>query len=191
MAELGDVIGGDIITSTFTNQVKDRTVMRYANAAARDASVLTPVSGDLAWLIAEQVVTVYSGTSWSTLVTASTEASSGFSGTLSAIVGGYQPTGATFNFRAGGLYVVTCSGFMNVSTGAARPEFRAGALNAAQVEQYYTITKAAGSDAVMPFSFTYTQTYAANDGLYLAIQRNDVTGTQLFTQCSIVAQRAG
>ena len=63
MAELGDVIGGDIITSTFTNELKDRTVMRYANAAARDASITTPQNGDVAWLLTG-TLTVYNGSKW-------------------------------------------------------------------------------------------------------------------------------
>jgi len=63
MAELGDVIGGDIITSTFTNELKDRTVMRYANAAARDASITTPQNGDVAWLLTGSL-SIYNGSTW-------------------------------------------------------------------------------------------------------------------------------
>ena len=49
MSEIPDVAGGETITSAFTNNVKNRTVMRYANEAARDASIPVPVEGDLAY----------------------------------------------------------------------------------------------------------------------------------------------
>ncbi len=64
MPEIPDVIGGDLITATYNNQVRDRAVMRYSNAAARDSSVPIPVAGDLAWLNDIEGVTVYNGTVW-------------------------------------------------------------------------------------------------------------------------------
>ena len=64
MAELNDVTGGETITATFTNQVKNRTVMRYADAASRDASIPAPVGGDLAYLQDVDRITYYDDTSW-------------------------------------------------------------------------------------------------------------------------------
>ena len=64
MSELGDVSGGETISSAFTNNVKNRTVMRYANAAARDASIPVPVEGDMAYLQAENVITYYASAQW-------------------------------------------------------------------------------------------------------------------------------
>jgi len=64
MAELPDVSGGDTVASGFTNQVKNRTTMRYASAAARDASIPVPVSGEVAWLVDVALVTVYNGAEW-------------------------------------------------------------------------------------------------------------------------------
>ena len=42
--------------------------MRYANAAARDASIPVPVSGDVAWLLDVDRVTIYTGAAWVALV---------------------------------------------------------------------------------------------------------------------------
>lgn len=64
MSELADVAGGQSITSAFTNQVKERTVMRYVSAAARDASIPVPQEGSLAYLLDTNRVTVYNGSYW-------------------------------------------------------------------------------------------------------------------------------
>ena len=44
-----------------------RSVMRFATAAARNASVTAPVAGMIAWLSAERVWTGYDGSAWVTL----------------------------------------------------------------------------------------------------------------------------
>ena len=62
--ELGDVIGGDTVAAGFTNAVKDRTAMRYANATERDALVPTPAGGELAWLNDVSGLTMWVGTYW-------------------------------------------------------------------------------------------------------------------------------
>ena len=67
MSELSDVIGGNTITATFTNEVKERSVMRYADAAARDTSIPAPVAGSLAWLQDVDQITVYDGAVWVTV----------------------------------------------------------------------------------------------------------------------------
>ena len=64
MAELADVIGGDIVTAAFTNDVKNRSVMRYASASARDSSIPTPQDGDVAWLQDANSLTIYANGSW-------------------------------------------------------------------------------------------------------------------------------
>ena len=61
MSELSDVTGGQIIGAAFTNQVKERTAMRYASAAARDASVPIPVEGALAYLQDVRTLTMWAG----------------------------------------------------------------------------------------------------------------------------------
>jgi hypothetical protein len=67
MSELGNVAGGETVTASFTNDVKNRTVMRYADAAARDASIPVPVDGDVAWLSASDDLTIYNGGTWLTM----------------------------------------------------------------------------------------------------------------------------
>ena len=67
MSELSDVTGGQIIGASFTNQVKERTVMRYASAATRDTSIPIPVEGSLAYLLDVNQVTVYNGSVWEVL----------------------------------------------------------------------------------------------------------------------------
>ena len=71
MSELNDVAGGETIASTFTNQVKERTVMRYASAAARDASIPAPIAGSLAFLDDTDTITMYDGglAAWVTVAT--------------------------------------------------------------------------------------------------------------------------
>jgi len=67
MSELNDVIGGNTITASFTNEVKERSLMRYATAATRDTSIPAPVAGSLAWLEDVSNITVYDGAVWITI----------------------------------------------------------------------------------------------------------------------------
>jgi len=62
--ELGDVSGGDVIAAGFTNNVKDRTIMRYASAASRDAIITAPVAGSLSYLDNTSQVEIYTGSFW-------------------------------------------------------------------------------------------------------------------------------
>ena len=72
MSELADVSGGQTITSSFTNQVKERSAMRYSSAAARDTSIPAPIAGSLAYLQDSDTVTMYDGTVWVTLTDVTT-----------------------------------------------------------------------------------------------------------------------
>lgn len=72
MAEIPDVIAGDPIEAAWGNQIRDRSLQRYATAAARDAANPAPVTGDMAWITteAEEGLTVpgiseiHDGTAW-------------------------------------------------------------------------------------------------------------------------------
>lgn len=66
MSEVPDVAGGDVITSAHMNTVKNRTIQRYDDAAARDTAVPSPQEGDLAFLRDTEKVTVYAGPNWET-----------------------------------------------------------------------------------------------------------------------------
>ena len=71
MSELADVAGGQTITSSFTNQVKERSAMRYTSAAARDTSIPAPIAGSLAYLQDSDTLTLYDGTNWVDVIDAS------------------------------------------------------------------------------------------------------------------------
>jgi len=64
MPELPDVVPGATIQTARANQIRDRVIQRYASAAARDASVLIPVDGDVAWLSDTNRLTIYDGSAW-------------------------------------------------------------------------------------------------------------------------------
>ena len=64
MSEMPDVISGETITSEWGNDIRDRTVQRYATVAARTASMPTPVEGDLSYLQDSNTVHVYNGSTW-------------------------------------------------------------------------------------------------------------------------------
>lgn len=64
MAEMPDVIGGETITSEWGNDIRDRTIQRYATVAARTAAHPTPVEGDLSYLQDSNTVDVYNGAAW-------------------------------------------------------------------------------------------------------------------------------
>ena len=50
MSELTDRLAGETILASFHNAVKERTMMRYANLAALDASIALPDPGSFAYL---------------------------------------------------------------------------------------------------------------------------------------------
>jgi len=64
MTEIPDVTPGGTIQTAWGNQIRDRAIMRYVSAAARDASVLVPVDGDVAWLQDVNELTMYTGSAW-------------------------------------------------------------------------------------------------------------------------------
>jgi len=64
MTEIPDVTPGGTIQTAWGNQIRDRALMRYANAAARDASNPIPASGDMAWLLDVDRLTIYTGAVW-------------------------------------------------------------------------------------------------------------------------------
>jgi len=64
MPEVPDVTPGGTIQTAWGNDIRDRAIMRYASAAARDVSVPVPVDGDVAWLQDVDKLTIYDGTVW-------------------------------------------------------------------------------------------------------------------------------
>lgn len=67
MPEIPDVVTGEVIASTWGNDIRDRAVQRYANAATRTASVPAPEEGALSYLLDTNLVYVYDGAAWVTI----------------------------------------------------------------------------------------------------------------------------
>ena len=64
MAEMANVVGGEIITDEWGNLIRSRTVQRYATVAARTAGHPTPTAGDLSYLQDSGDLDVYHGGTW-------------------------------------------------------------------------------------------------------------------------------
>jgi hypothetical protein len=75
---------GPVAIKAALDSVGPKSVMRFANAAARDALLTAPVAGMLAWLDSDGAYTEYSGTRWfarKRFLTAAVTNSAGFTGT--------------------------------------------------------------------------------------------------------------
>jgi len=70
MSEIQDVVPGSDVESTWGNLIKDRTLQRYSTQATLDASILTPSSGEFAYVVDESAVKVWTGASWDVLLDA-------------------------------------------------------------------------------------------------------------------------
>jgi hypothetical protein len=68
MSELADRLPGEVIFAAYANQIRDRALMRYVDATARDASEPLPDSGEMAWLTSTGELQVYDGSDWRTMV---------------------------------------------------------------------------------------------------------------------------
>jgi hypothetical protein len=64
MPEIANVVSGNTITSSWGNAIRDRTVQRYATAAARTSGHPSPVEGDLSYLQDSNTLWYYNGTAW-------------------------------------------------------------------------------------------------------------------------------
>ncbi len=64
MPEIPDVIPGADVESTWGNDIRSRTLMRYTDQASLSASILTPDAGDFAYVIDESAVKVWTGAAW-------------------------------------------------------------------------------------------------------------------------------
>ena len=64
MAEIPDRLPGEIIFASYSNDIRDRAVMRYVDRTARDNSVPVPVTGDLAYITTLGVFEIFDGVAW-------------------------------------------------------------------------------------------------------------------------------
>ena len=64
-----DVIPGEPIEAAWGNPIRDTTIQRTATEATRDVEWPIPVSGDLAYIEALDVIQYFNGTGWVALIT--------------------------------------------------------------------------------------------------------------------------
>jgi microcystin-dependent protein len=65
-AWIPDVVTGETIEAVWGNQIRDRTITPFPNAAARDAAIPAPKIGMTVWLTDSKTMSSYDGTAWST-----------------------------------------------------------------------------------------------------------------------------
>ncbi|MGX1669771.1 hypothetical protein [Streptomyces sp. NPDC055400] len=103
-----------------------RTVLRFADAASRDAKVVAPVAGMLAWLSTPKQFTYYTGTAWAQLApgpvhkantTTGTTTSTAYVETLTGSTG--DPTTVTFVAPPSGAVLITLGARANSSAATA------------------------------------------------------------------------
>lgn len=64
MAEMPDVAQGAVIADDWGNDIRDRTIQRYANVTERTTLHPTPAAGDMAFMEDADLLYVYSGSAW-------------------------------------------------------------------------------------------------------------------------------
>jgi hypothetical protein len=64
MPEIANVVAGNTIESAWGNSIRDRTVQRYATAAARTTAHPSPTEGDLSYLQDSNSLWYHNGTAW-------------------------------------------------------------------------------------------------------------------------------
>lgn len=74
MAEIPDRVPGGIILASYSNDIRDRAAMRYADPTARDASNPLPQAGELAYVASLAQLQVFDGTLWQGLLDIQDEA---------------------------------------------------------------------------------------------------------------------
>ncbi|MGW6362096.1 hypothetical protein ACWFR5_44755 [Streptomyces sp. NPDC055092] len=106
--------------------VDGRTVLRFADAASRDAKVVAPVAGMLAFLTTPKQFTYYTGTAWAQLgtgpvhkanTTTGTTTSTAYVETLTGSTG--DPTTVTFTAPPSGAVLITVGAKVNSSAATA------------------------------------------------------------------------
>lgn len=61
---IANVIAYEPINASWANDIRDRTIQRYASVAERDTQHPTPAEGDLSYLDDANAIYVHNGTSW-------------------------------------------------------------------------------------------------------------------------------
>jgi hypothetical protein len=117
-----DVANIPLHLQSLAEAVDGRTVLRFADAASRDAKVVAPVAGMLAWLSTPKQFTYYTGTAWAQLgpgpshkanTTQGTTSSTTYVETLTGSTG--DPTIAAFTAPPSGSVLVSVGARANSS----------------------------------------------------------------------------
>ena len=64
MPEIPDVAPGEVIESVWGNELRDRSLQRYADETERDFLNGAPIEGELAWIENINTMQVYNGADW-------------------------------------------------------------------------------------------------------------------------------
>lgn len=64
MAEIPDRVPGGVILASYANDIRDRAVMRYVDATARQASDPLPVDGQLSYLQSDDELYIHANGAW-------------------------------------------------------------------------------------------------------------------------------
>jgi hypothetical protein len=64
IAALTDAPDAATLARNIANKIVERSVMRFASATARNATLTAPVEGMVAWLQDTNTLTIYNGTQW-------------------------------------------------------------------------------------------------------------------------------
>jgi len=183
--EIADRIPGEVILASYSNQIRDRAVMRYADPTARDVSNPLPNAGDLAYLTASGVYQVFDGSAWVTL-SPLREKTYGFDDD-SATVTTNESVRIDMPFPVtaqGALYVAKAvvnwavSGTPGSTDNAIAEIQTSGGLTIGRVDS--TIGGGAGSQSV---SLWGNRTQFGIETLQLAVRRTGASGTLRVADC--------
>lgn len=62
--EIADVAAAGTIESSWGNNIRNRAIMRYSSASARNSAVPSPGEGEVCYLEDTNTITVYTGSAW-------------------------------------------------------------------------------------------------------------------------------
>lgn len=96
MPEIPDVAPGEVIESVWGNELRDRSLQRYADETERDFLNGAPIEGELAWIENINTMQVYNGADWIDLLDTDQSGFPWLSQTGGTISGVLQVDGQTF-----------------------------------------------------------------------------------------------
>ncbi|MFF4791815.1 hypothetical protein ACFY2M_19100 [Streptomyces sp. NPDC001276] len=64
IASLTDAPNAEALAKNIANALAQRSIMRFASASARNATITSPADGMVAWLRDSKLLTVHNGTAW-------------------------------------------------------------------------------------------------------------------------------